>query len=157
MKVRIRNAKVMELYSAVTGALKQETENDRRFNYAMDRNAALLTSAVRLIRKKDAENLKGYYEAVDKVEEAAKAAGKELDQATMDGLKVQFKDGFDKNAAMLSEVREIDLYEIKFEWLPAMPGFIQRVLALITSKPSDIELGQPEIKVPEGATEELDN
>jgi hypothetical protein len=147
----------MELYSAVTGVLKQETENDRRFNYAMDRNAALLTSAVRLIRRKDAENLKGYYEAVDREEESAKKSGKELDQAAMDLLKGQFKDGFDKNAAMLSEVRDIELYEIKFEWLPAMPGFIQRVLALITSKPSDIEMGQPEIKLPEGAPEELDN
>lgn len=146
MKVRLSNVKVMELYGAVLGIQKQASENDRRFNYAMERNEALLRPVACEVRRLDEENLKGYYEACDKEEAAAKAAGVKLNPELLERLKEHFKDGFEKNEKSMLEKREVVLYAVKFAWVPRCPGFMQRALGLLIEKPTAEELCQPLIE-----------
>lgn len=145
MKIKLSNVRVMELYGAVVGVQKQASANDRRFNYAMERNEALLLPVARVIRKMDEENLKGYYEACDQEETAAKKDNRTLEQGWTERLKDGFKLEFEKNEKAMLDEREVDVYMVKFAWVPNVPGFMQRALGPVIERPSEEEMCQPEI------------
>lgn len=154
MKVKLTNVQIMDVLGATGGALQQNSKNEPRFNYALDRNSALLTALARNIRNQDAVNLKGYYAAIDAEEAAAEKDKRTLEEGWEDKLKALFPQEFEVNAKFMLSVREVDLYKIKFSWLPKMPGFVQRGLLPITEAPTDIEMEQAAPGVETKKTEE---
>lgn len=141
MKVRTTNRAIMDLAQAVAYYLQQQSMNEKHFNYAMSRCRAKLVPLIKSINKTDAENLKEYYAAIGKEKEEARLTKKTPDPEYIRRINERYKADIEKNKAYLDTEIEVELFGIRYAWLPSAPGEPQAAIEpLIVDMPEESDL-----------------